>query len=82
MLIGIAQEKASVFRPCGRRQREKGKYSVTRASAFINHVYYCYYNGANRTCTDWLEEVVSQVHEAVGARTTESRSANSMAEDP
>jgi hypothetical protein len=40
VLIGIAQEKANVFRPCGRRQREKGKYSVTRAAAYVNHVYF------------------------------------------
>jgi hypothetical protein len=40
VMIGIAQEKANVFRPGGKRQREVGKYSVTRASAYVNYVYF------------------------------------------
>jgi CdiI immunity protein len=41
-----------------------------------------HYSPADRTCTDWLEGVVSEVHEAVKARTTVSGSANPMAEEP
>jgi hypothetical protein len=41
-----------------------------------------YYTPADRTCADWLEEVVREVHEAVMARTTEPRSASPMAEEP
>ncbi len=39
-MIGIAQERANVFRPGAKRQREVGKYAATRASAFVNYVYF------------------------------------------
>lgn len=40
VMIGIAQENANVFRPCGKLQRVRGKYSVTRAKAYVNHYYF------------------------------------------
>ena len=39
VLIGVAQEKANVFRAGPKGQLEVGKYSATRASAFVNHYY-------------------------------------------
>lgn len=39
VLIGIAQERAEVFRPPAVRDREPGHYAARRLSAFINHVY-------------------------------------------
>ncbi|MDX6643548.1 MAG: hypothetical protein QOD76_1510 [Solirubrobacteraceae bacterium] len=41
-----------------------------------------YYSPADRTCSDWLEEVLREVHEAVKARTREPKSANPMADEP
>ncbi len=35
VLIGIAQERASVFRPPSKRDREPGHYAVRRTSAFV-----------------------------------------------
>lgn len=40
VLIGVAQEKAKVFRACSKAARVKGQYSATRASAFVNHYYF------------------------------------------
>jgi hypothetical protein len=40
VLIGIAQERADVFRPPAKRDREPGHYAVRRTSAFVNHVYF------------------------------------------
>ncbi len=40
VLIGIAQERARVFRAPTRRQRPVGKYAATRNSAFVNHLYF------------------------------------------
>jgi hypothetical protein len=40
VLIGIAQERADVFRPPAVRDRVRGRYAVRRTSAFINHVYF------------------------------------------
>jgi len=40
VLVGIAQERADVFRPPAKRDREPGRYAVRRTSAFINHVYF------------------------------------------
>ena len=34
-LVGVARENANAFRPCSKRQRQAGKYSVTRATAFV-----------------------------------------------
>ncbi len=39
VLIGITQEKANVFRPPSKLQRQVGKFAPTRASAFAKHVY-------------------------------------------
>ncbi len=40
VLIGIAQEKAKVFRPPGKARRGKGKgFAAGRNSAFVKHVY-------------------------------------------
>ena len=39
VLMGIAQERADVFRPPAKRDREPGRYAVRRTSAFVNHVY-------------------------------------------
>lgn len=39
-LVGVAQENANAFRPCCKRQRQAGKYSVTRATAFVKHLYF------------------------------------------
>lgn len=39
MLIGIAQEKANVFRPPSKKQREKGMFAAGRNSAFVKHFY-------------------------------------------
>jgi hypothetical protein len=40
VLIGIAQERANVFRPPARRARQPGRYAAGRASAYVNHVYF------------------------------------------
>ena len=40
VLIGIAQERAEVFRPPAVRDRVPGRYAARRTSAFINHVYF------------------------------------------
>ena len=40
VLIGIAQERADVFRPPAKRDREPGRYAVRRTSAYVNHVYF------------------------------------------
>jgi hypothetical protein len=40
VLIGLAQERASVFRPPPKRGRVVGRYAATRASAYVNHVYF------------------------------------------
>ncbi len=40
VLIGISQEKSNTFRPIGKKEREPGKYSVTRASSYVNHYYF------------------------------------------
>ncbi len=39
VMIGIAQEKANVFRPPSKLQRQVGKFAAIRASAFVKHVY-------------------------------------------
>jgi len=39
VLIGIAQERADVFRAPAKRDREPGRYAVRRTSAYVNHVY-------------------------------------------
>lgn len=39
VLIGVAQEKANVFRPPCKKQREKGKFAAGRNSAFVKHIY-------------------------------------------
>lgn len=39
MLIGIAQERADVFRAPAVRDREPGRYAVRRLSAYVNHLY-------------------------------------------
>lgn len=39
VLIGIAQERASVFRPPAVRDREPGRYAARRTSAYVNHIY-------------------------------------------
>ncbi len=41
VLIGIAQERASVFRPPAVRDRVPGHSAARRLSAYVNHVY-CY----------------------------------------
>jgi hypothetical protein len=41
-----------------------------------------YYIPASRTCTDWLEEVVGQLHESVKARTAEARSPGAVDDEP
>jgi hypothetical protein len=41
VLIGIAQERADVFRAPAMRDRVPGRYAVRRTSAYINHIY-CY----------------------------------------
>ena len=40
VLIGLAQERASVFRPPPKRGRVVGRYAATRASAYVNYVYF------------------------------------------
>ena len=40
VLIGIAQERADVFRPPAKRDREPGHYAVRRTSAYVDHVYF------------------------------------------
>ena len=40
VLIGLAQERARVFRPPLKRERQPGKYAVKKLSAFVNHVYF------------------------------------------
>lgn len=40
VLIGIAQERASVFRPPAVRDRVPGRYAARRLSAYVNHVYF------------------------------------------
>ena len=40
VLIGLAQERASVFRPPPKRGRVVGRCAATRASAYVNHVYF------------------------------------------
>jgi hypothetical protein len=40
VLIGIAQEKANVFRPPSPNQRQKGGFAAGRNSAFVNHFYF------------------------------------------
>ena len=40
VLIGLAQERASVFRPPAVRDRVPGRYAARRTSAFVNHVYF------------------------------------------
>ena len=40
VLIGIAQERANVFRPPAKREREPGRYAVRRTSAYVNHLYF------------------------------------------
>lgn len=39
VLVGLAQERAQVFRPPAKRDREPGRYAVRRTSAFVNHLY-------------------------------------------
>lgn len=46
VLIGIAQERASVFRPPAVRDRVPGRYGVRRTSAYINHVYFYVWDAA------------------------------------
>ncbi len=45
VLIGIAQERASVFRPPAVRDRVIGRYAVRRTSAYVNHVYFYVWDG-------------------------------------
>lgn len=40
VLIGIGQERASVFRPPAVRDRVPGRYAARRLSAYVNHVYF------------------------------------------
>lgn len=40
VLIGLAQERASVFRAPLKRDRQPGRYAAGRASAYINHIYF------------------------------------------
>ncbi len=40
VMIGISQEKSNTFRPLSKKSREFGKYSVTRASSYVNHYYF------------------------------------------
>lgn len=40
VLIGIAQERADVFRSPAKRDREPGRYAVRRLSAYVNHLYF------------------------------------------
>jgi hypothetical protein len=40
VLIGIAQERADVFRPPAKRDREPGRYAARRTSAYVNHIYF------------------------------------------
>ena len=39
VLIGMVQEKANVFRPPSKKQRQVGKFVAHRNSAFIKHIY-------------------------------------------
>lgn len=39
VMIGVAQEKANVFRPPSRNQRVSGKFGATRASAYVKHFF-------------------------------------------
>lgn len=40
VLIGIAQERASVFRAPAVRDRRPGQYAARRVSGYVNHVYF------------------------------------------
>jgi len=40
VLIGIAQEWARVIRPGPKAERQRGRYTVQRGSAFVNHIYF------------------------------------------
>ena len=39
VLIGMVQEKANVFRPPSKKQRQVGKFAAHRNSAFVKHIY-------------------------------------------
>lgn len=39
VLVGVAQEKASAFRPVGKQQRVPGKFAVARVSVFVKFFY-------------------------------------------
>jgi hypothetical protein len=39
VLVGIAQEKANVFGPPTKKQRQRGRFAATRRSAYPNHLY-------------------------------------------
>jgi hypothetical protein len=40
VMIGVAQEKANVFRAPAKGQRETGRFGAHRNSAFVKHVYF------------------------------------------
>src|SRR5579859_3261796 len=40
VMIGVAQEKANVFRPPGKGQRTVGRFGAGRNSVFVKHVYF------------------------------------------
>ena len=39
VMIGVTQERANVFRPPARRQRQVGKFAAHRNAAFVKHFY-------------------------------------------